>query len=750
MYNLPPWLCMKQKYMMLFVLISSPKQPENDIDVYLSPLIEDLKLLWDNGIEVYDEFRDENFTVKAMLYGIINDFPTYRNLSGYSIKGHCACPICQEKIDYVRLDHCHKNVFMGHRRWLSKNHPFRKMKKAFNGSCEERRCPYLKRGEEIFDEVKHIRTTFEKLFAKQISTCDWYIIKHCGKKEDDINARLDLVKLGIRFDLAPVKKGKRTFLSPTACTLLDMRNMLYTIHLVEETKLCGPAYMQWMYPVERYMKILKGYVKNRSRPEICIAKRYLVEEAVKFCNEYLSNVESCGIPKSRHTGKTLGEGSSGCQQIEVPRLHWEQAHLYVLQNTPKIEPYISLHKETLKRRNPSRCENWITKEHNQRFLGWLQEYVGEQLKQNNNSVAEMIQWLSKGPCIDAFSYTSYLVNGFTFYTKQHDDQSTMQNSGVTLVAESLHISNAKDKNPIYANMSYFGVNEHIWELDYTNFRVAIFGCKWVDNNSGVRIDDMGFIRVDFKKVDYQDDSFILASQARQVFYVEDPVNKSWSIVLMSNKINAFTDGELTEEEVNMENDPLRSVKHMSIVDTLTDDEDIYARHNHEEGIWLNPSFHSIKGHRKLKMTSSDNMDGSTPHQSTEANKKGRGITKFKSISKSRKLGQKLQVGWNGKGQLIDPNRSKFAHFIGFVTRSTVPISYSDWTNVPTNVKEHIWEQVEQTFEVDDVHKDFVLFLAGRDLCAFQTRLRKHIYDKDRNYVPHPPDKYQRFITITDH
>lgn len=44
------------------------------------------------------------------------------------------------------------------------------------------------------------------------------------------------------------------------------------VHLVKETQLCGPTYMRWMYPAERYMKILKGYVKNQSRTKGCIAK----------------------------------------------------------------------------------------------------------------------------------------------------------------------------------------------------------------------------------------------------------------------------------------------------------------------------------------------------------------------------------------------------------------------------------------------------------------------------------------------
>ena len=34
------------------------------------------------------------------------------------------------------------------------------------------------------------------------------------------------------------------------------------VYLVREIRLCGPVYLRWMYPVERYMKVLKGYTKN--------------------------------------------------------------------------------------------------------------------------------------------------------------------------------------------------------------------------------------------------------------------------------------------------------------------------------------------------------------------------------------------------------------------------------------------------------------------------------------------------------
>jgi hypothetical protein len=42
MFNLPSWMCMKRKFIMMLVLIQGPKQPGNDIDVYLRPLVDEL------------------------------------------------------------------------------------------------------------------------------------------------------------------------------------------------------------------------------------------------------------------------------------------------------------------------------------------------------------------------------------------------------------------------------------------------------------------------------------------------------------------------------------------------------------------------------------------------------------------------------------------------------------------------------------------------------------------------------------
>jgi len=51
------------------------------------------------------------------------------------------------------------------------------------------------------------------------------------------------------------------------------------VHLVREVRLCGLVYLRWMYPIKRYMKILKGYVKNHYRPEASMIESDLVGDS---------------------------------------------------------------------------------------------------------------------------------------------------------------------------------------------------------------------------------------------------------------------------------------------------------------------------------------------------------------------------------------------------------------------------------------------------------------------------------------
>ncbi len=68
-----------------------------------------------------------------------------------------------------------------------------------------------------------------------------------------------------------------------------MTHLLY--HLVDVLDLCGPVAIRWMYPIERYMKTLKTYVRNMARPKGSMAERYIRDECFDFITEYLQRFE---------------------------------------------------------------------------------------------------------------------------------------------------------------------------------------------------------------------------------------------------------------------------------------------------------------------------------------------------------------------------------------------------------------------------------------------------------------------------
>ncbi|KAL6570321.1 hypothetical protein OROMI_014835 [Orobanche minor] len=112
-YNLPPWMCMKKEYNMLTLLVPGPGYPGKCIDIYLRPLIEELKSLWHHGHPTYDSYSQEMFYMHAICTGTISDFPAYGMLSRCVISGYRGCPVCLNA-ECARY-HCRKIIRMRHR-----------------------------------------------------------------------------------------------------------------------------------------------------------------------------------------------------------------------------------------------------------------------------------------------------------------------------------------------------------------------------------------------------------------------------------------------------------------------------------------------------------------------------------------------------------------------------------------------------------------------------------------------------------
>jgi hypothetical protein len=92
----------------------------------------------------------------------IHDFHAYGNISGWPIKGKIACHICREDTFSLWLKHGRKFAYMGHRRFLAFNHPFRMKRSWFNGHIETGIKPKIKNGEEDSIEVEKITNDWGK------------------------------------------------------------------------------------------------------------------------------------------------------------------------------------------------------------------------------------------------------------------------------------------------------------------------------------------------------------------------------------------------------------------------------------------------------------------------------------------------------------------------------------------------------------------------------------------------------------
>ncbi|PKA53154.1 hypothetical protein AXF42_Ash009884 [Apostasia shenzhenica] len=122
-YNLHPSMCMKTPCIFMSLLIPGPKSPTSNINVFLRPLVNELKVLWKDGINTWDIHRKQNFQIRAALLWTISDFPAYGMLSGWSTHGRLACPYSMDKSKAFVLQNGRKVLFFYcSRMFLSNDH----------------------------------------------------------------------------------------------------------------------------------------------------------------------------------------------------------------------------------------------------------------------------------------------------------------------------------------------------------------------------------------------------------------------------------------------------------------------------------------------------------------------------------------------------------------------------------------------------------------------------------------------------
>jgi len=177
------------------------------------------------------------------------------------------------------------------------------------------------------------------------------------------------------------------------------------------------------------------------------------------------------------------------------------------------------------------------------------------VEEMSETAPDEIKILAKAPMIVAHKYSSYTINGFSFHTESYDEVDVFKIVGLLY---------GNNDNIIIGNKTYYGIIKEILELNYHHKgNVVLFKCDWVDNrvqDKWVKTDQFGITSVNFKHLfntgeKISDEPFILASQALQVYYVYDPVDTEWAVVIQSKPRDVYDFDNLESEHIDNDNGP---------------------------------------------------------------------------------------------------------------------------------------------------------------------------------------------------
>ena len=111
---------------------------------------------------MWDEYKKEQFKLKALLFVTITDLPGLGSLSGQVTKGYKGCMVCLDGTSTKFIKHSKKMVYMGHRRLVPSTDSYHKNKKSFDGIVENRELPKFKTGMQIIKIVNKLKVILGK------------------------------------------------------------------------------------------------------------------------------------------------------------------------------------------------------------------------------------------------------------------------------------------------------------------------------------------------------------------------------------------------------------------------------------------------------------------------------------------------------------------------------------------------------------------------------------------------------------
>ncbi|KAG6472435.1 hypothetical protein ZIOFF_069898 [Zingiber officinale] len=104
-------------------------------------------------------------------------------------------------------------------------------------------------------------------------------------------------------------------------------------------------------------------------------------------------------------------------------------------------------------------------------------------------------------------------------------------------------------------------------------------------------------------------------------------------------------------------------------------------------------------------------------------KKTRGPTSMCRLIAVARWGKKSTIEYDDMGRPVyNENGKALQSFIGFVVRSMVPINIKSWPTIPENMKQKVWEEISNVFDLAPQSEAAVMSSAGQKWRDFKNKL----------------------------
>jgi hypothetical protein len=173
-YNLPPNKFQKLGFISLALVILGPKEPKKQMNIFLRPLMKELKELWQE-VDAYDSHLKCWSNLRVVYLWPVHDYLADGKIVGWCIHDRLNIPISMDNTDAFMLQHDKKITFFDcHQRLLPSNHPFRNDRWSFmKGKTVRKGSPKQKLRADIMQMLDDLKESESGVFECYSENHNW-------------------------------------------------------------------------------------------------------------------------------------------------------------------------------------------------------------------------------------------------------------------------------------------------------------------------------------------------------------------------------------------------------------------------------------------------------------------------------------------------------------------------------------------------------------------------------------------------